>query len=51
MDPVDNIEWQKISETLERATDDCEDVAGILERIVLKNAWSGGLGPMMVRGG
>jgi uncharacterized protein len=37
-DPVDIIKWKEIYETLETATDRCEDVADILERIVLKNA-------------
>jgi predicted phosphate transport protein (TIGR00153 family) len=37
-DPIDIIKWKEIYETLETATDRCEDVADILERIVLKNA-------------
>ncbi|MFQ5657463.1 MAG: DUF47 domain-containing protein [Candidatus Methylomirabilales bacterium] len=37
-DPVEIIKWKEIYETLETATDRCEDVADILERIVLKNA-------------
>ncbi len=36
-DPVDIIKWKEIYETLETATDRCEDVADILERVVLKN--------------
>ena len=36
-DPVYIIKWKEIYETLETATDRCEDVADILERIVLKN--------------
>ena len=37
-DPIDIIKWKEIYETLETATDRGEDVADILERIVLKNA-------------
>ncbi|MFQ5847171.1 MAG: DUF47 domain-containing protein [Candidatus Methylomirabilales bacterium] len=37
-DPVEIVKWKEIYETLETATDRCEDVADILERIVLKNA-------------
>jgi predicted phosphate transport protein (TIGR00153 family) len=37
-DPVEIIKWKEIYETLETATDRCEDVADVLERIVLKNA-------------
>ena len=36
--PVDIIKWKEIYETLETATDRCEDVADVLERIVLKHA-------------
>ena len=37
-DPMDVIKWKDIYEELESATDRCEDVANILETIVLKNA-------------
>ena len=37
-DPVQIIKWKEIIETLETATDKCEDVANVLETIVLKNA-------------
>ncbi len=36
--PVEIIKWKEIYETLETATDRCEDVADVLERIVLKHA-------------
>ena len=32
------IKWKEIIETLEIATDKCEDVANVLESIVLKGA-------------
>ncbi len=35
--PVDIIKWKEIYETLENAIDRCEDVANVLEGIVLKN--------------
>jgi hypothetical protein len=37
-DPTDIIKWKDIYEDLEAATDRCEDVANVLEGIVLKNA-------------
>ncbi|OFZ55744.1 MAG: phosphate transport regulator [Bdellovibrionales bacterium RIFOXYC1_FULL_54_43] len=37
-DPIQLIKWKEIYETLERVTDKCEDVANILESIVVKNA-------------
>ena len=37
-DAVDIIKWKDIYEDLEAATDRCEDVANVLEGIVLKNA-------------
>ncbi|MEE9181257.1 MAG: DUF47 family protein, partial [candidate division NC10 bacterium] len=37
-DPVEIMKWKEIYETLETATDRCEDVADILERVVLKHA-------------
>ncbi len=37
-DPVDIIKWKDIYQDLEAATDRCEDVANVLEGIVLKNA-------------
>ena len=38
MDPIDVIKWRDIYESLESATDSCEDVAHVLEGIVLKHA-------------
>lgn len=35
-DPIKVIKWKEIYENLEAATDRCEDVANIIERIVLK---------------
>lgn len=37
-DPVELMKWKEILEVLEIATDKCEDVANILETVVLKNA-------------
>jgi len=37
-DPIFIIKWQDIYEELEAATDRCEDVANVIEGIVLKNA-------------
>jgi hypothetical protein len=37
-DPVVIIKWKEIYENLEIATDRCEDVANIIEGIVLENA-------------
>ncbi len=37
-DPIDLIKWKEIYETLEKATDKCEDAANILESVVVKNA-------------
>ena len=37
-DPKYIIKWMSIIETLETATDRCEDVANVIEGIVLKNA-------------
>jgi predicted phosphate transport protein (TIGR00153 family) len=37
-DPIFLIKWKEIYEFLENASDRCEDVANILEAIVLKNA-------------
>ncbi len=37
-DPVEIIKWKEILEVLETATDKCEDVANILESVVLKSA-------------
>jgi uncharacterized protein Yka (UPF0111/DUF47 family) len=36
-DPKYIIKWMNIIETLETATDRCEDVANVIEGIVLKN--------------
>jgi hypothetical protein len=37
-DPLEVIKWKDLYETLERGIDKCEDVANVLESIVLKNA-------------
>lgn len=37
-DPIEVIKWKDIYDDLEAATDHCEDVANVLEAIVLKNA-------------
>lgn len=37
-DPIKLIKWKEIYETLEKATDKCEDAANILESVVMKNA-------------
>jgi len=37
-DPVAIIKWKEIYETLETATDRCEDAANVLEGVALKNA-------------
>jgi len=36
-DPIEIIKWKEIIETLEFATDKCEDVANVLETVTLKN--------------
>ncbi len=36
-DPIDVIKWKEIYETMETATDRCEDVANIVEAVALKN--------------
>lgn len=36
--PIEVIKWKEIYETMETATDRCEDVANIVEGIALKNA-------------
>lgn len=36
--PINVIKWKEIYEDLEKATDRCEDVANIIEGIILKNA-------------
>ncbi len=36
-DPIDVIKWKEIYETMETATDRCEDVANIVESVALKN--------------
>ena len=38
IDPVAIIKWKEIYETLEMATDRCEDAANVLESVALKNA-------------
>ena len=37
-DPVVLIKWKEIYELLESATDRCEDVANIIESVILQNA-------------
>jgi len=37
-DPIRLIKWKELYETLEKATDKCEDAANILESVVVKNA-------------
>jgi len=37
-DPIKIIKWKELYETLEKSIDKCEDVANVLEAIVLKNA-------------
>ncbi len=37
-DPIFVIKWKNVIEVLESATDKCEDVANVIEGIVLKNA-------------
>jgi predicted phosphate transport protein (TIGR00153 family) len=37
-DPLEVIKWKEVYDTLERALDQCEDVANVLESISLKNA-------------
>ncbi len=38
VDPIEVIKWKDIYEELEAATDRCEDVANVIEGIILKNA-------------
>jgi uncharacterized protein Yka (UPF0111/DUF47 family) len=37
-DPLEVIKWKELYDTLERAIDQCEDVANVLESIALKHA-------------
>ncbi|MGB5995359.1 MAG: DUF47 family protein [Candidatus Deferrimicrobiaceae bacterium] len=37
-DPIFVLKWKEIYETLETATDMCEDAANVLEGVALKNA-------------
>jgi uncharacterized protein Yka (UPF0111/DUF47 family) len=37
-DPIEIIKWKDLYEEIESATDRCEDVANVLESIVLKHA-------------
>ena len=37
-DPITVIKWRELYELLESATDECEDVANVVEGVVLKNA-------------
>jgi len=36
--PLDAIKWREIYETIERALDECEDIAGVIEQVLLKNS-------------
>jgi uncharacterized protein Yka (UPF0111/DUF47 family) len=36
-DPIDVIKWKELYDTIERALDQCEDVANVLESISIKN--------------
>lgn len=36
-DPIDVIKWKELFDTVERALDQCEDVANVLENISIKN--------------
>lgn len=36
--PIELLKWKEIYETLEKATDKCEDAANILESLIVKNA-------------
>jgi uncharacterized protein len=35
-DPIEVIKWKEIYETMEEVTDRCEDVANVIEAIILK---------------
>jgi uncharacterized protein Yka (UPF0111/DUF47 family) len=37
-DPVEIIKWKEIIEAIETAIDKCEDVANVIETVVLKSA-------------
>ncbi len=37
-DPIEVIKWKEIYETMEIVTDRCEDVANVIEGIILKMA-------------
>ena len=37
-DPIQIIKWKEILDFLEAATDRCEDVANVLEGVVVKHA-------------
>jgi len=37
-DPIEVIKWKEIYETMEAVTDRCEDVANVIEGIILKMA-------------
>ena len=36
-DPIDVIKWKELFDTIERALDQCEDVANVLESISIKH--------------
>ncbi len=37
-DPISVMKWKEILDVLERATDRCEDVANLLENVVVKHS-------------
>jgi hypothetical protein len=37
-DPIQVIAWSRIYETLERVTDECEEIADVLRGLVIKHA-------------
>ena len=37
-DPINLIKWKEVYEELERSIDTCEDVANVIESVMLKNA-------------
>jgi uncharacterized protein Yka (UPF0111/DUF47 family) len=37
-DPLDVFKWKEIYESVENAIDSCEDVANVIEGVVLKNS-------------
>jgi uncharacterized protein Yka (UPF0111/DUF47 family) len=37
-DPIAVIKWKEVFETVEMATDSCEDVANVIEGVVMENS-------------